>query len=371
MKRRGNGEGHISKLANGKYFAQISVGGDRPTRTFRTQKEAQVWLTEIKDAHNKDRYVNPSLKPLGEYWEEWISVDKATSVSKASRNSYAATRARLPIKLFKTPISQITRQDMQTALNGLQVKRMIGKKEFKACGFRTVQLSRTHLKMCFAQAVEDRLIIENPMNKTVLPARERRKMKAYPHDVENELIEYCGSPPRKNAKGIPWKSDITAQAYKDALLFILRTAVRRSECINLLWSDWEDNKMAIRGTKNDASVASVPLTADVVKMLKRRHSTSNAIYIFEVNGRPLLGGSLYRHVHDRFGRSVHGLRHTLGRDAMEAGINPRIVQEIMRHADIRTTLQTYTEVTDDDKAAAVTKIAGQCNSNATIQQITV
>lgn len=347
MKRRGNGEGHISKLANGKYFAQISVGGDRPTRTFKTQKEAQVWMTEIKDAANNGRYINPSLKPLGVYWDKWISVDKAKSVSTATLQTYMHSRARLPDKLFKMSISRITRSDIQAALNGINGKR------------RTVEMTRTALNMCFNQAVEDKLIRESPVHKTVLPPKERRMKKAYSHESEDALIEYCLSSPRLTHKGGPWQVDINAQVYKDTLLTILRTGIRRAEACSLIWSDWTDDKLFIRGTKNDASVGTVPLTPDIIEILKRRHKAAKSIYIFETTyGSPLLGNSLYQFVKKKFGNTVHGLRHTLGRDAMEKGVNPRIVQEILRHADIRTTLEIYTDITEEDKAAAIIKIAG-------------
>lgn len=360
MKRRGSGEGHVSKQPNGTYFAQIYIDGKRPSKRFSTQREAQKWLTSIKDAANKGRYVDPSMMPLSDYWDKWISVDKAHSVGEATKQTYAYSRARLPVSLFDLPISKITRQDIQEALNTLTGK---GLKR------RTVEMSRTALNMCFNQAVDDGLIMGNPVRRTTLPAAERRKKKAYPHSIEDELIRYCLSSPRITASGDFWHVDVVAQVYKDAALTILRTGIRRDECCSRIWSDWEGSKLLIRGTKNDASVDYVPLTQDVVDILKRRHKEATSIYIFEKDGKPILGNSLYHHLKKKFGYSVHGLRHTLGRDAMEAGVNPRIVQKILRHADLRTTLEIYTDISDEDTAAAVTKIAARCNSDVMASKI--
>lgn len=360
MKRRAAGEGHISKLPNGKCFAQIYINGDRPTKRFDTLKEARKWLTSIKEAANKGKYVHPSMMPLSVYWDKWISIDKVHSVGTATKQTYAYSLARLPASLLELPISRITRQDIQGALNGLTAR---GLKR------RTVEMTRTALNMCFNQAVEDGLIADSPVRRTTLPAAERRKKKAYPRSVEDELIRYCMSPPRLTAKGEPWHVDVVAQVYKDAALTILRTGIRRDECCSRIWSDWEGSKLLIRGTKNDASVDYVPLTQDVVDILKRRHKEATSIYVFEKDGKPILGNSLYHHLKKKFGHSVHGLRHTLGRDAMEAGINPRIVQKILRHADLRTTLEIYTDVSDEDTAAAVTKIAQRCNSDVMASKI--
>ena len=43
----------------------------------------------------------------------------------------------------------------------------------------------------------------------------------------------------------------------------------------------------------------------------------------------------------------HNLRHTAATMMLEMGINPRIVQEELGHADIETTLGTYSHVIQD------------------------
>lgn len=140
MKRRGNGEGNITKMANGSYRARIYIDGKKPSQVFKTQRAAQVWLTSIKNAANEGKYVDASLIPLGDYWDQWIQIDKSKSVSPATLQTYVYSRARLPAKLLDSPISRITRQDIQAALNGIDGKR------------RTVEMTRTALNMCFNQA---------------------------------------------------------------------------------------------------------------------------------------------------------------------------------------------------------------------------
>lgn len=47
--------------------------------------------------------------------------------------------------------------------------------------------------------------------------------------------------------------------------------------------------------------------------------------------------------------SCHNLRHTFATRLCEAGVNIKVIQEIMGHSDITTTLDIYTDATSDFK----------------------
>ena len=47
--------------------------------------------------------------------------------------------------------------------------------------------------------------------------------------------------------------------------------------------------------------------------------------------------------------SCHNLRHTFATRLCEAGVNIKVIQEIMGHSDISTTLDIYTDATSDFK----------------------
>lgn len=54
--------------------------------------------------------------------------------------------------------------------------------------------------------------------------------------------------------------------------------------------------------------------------------------------------------------NFHCLRHTFATRALEVGINPKIVQEMLGHANISMTLDTYSHVLPDTKRAAAYKL---------------
>ncbi len=61
---------------------------------------------------------------------------------------------------------------------------------------------------------------------------------------------------------------------------------------------------------------------------------------------------------DGAGRIVdfHSLRHTFSTLLSRAGVSPRVAQSLMRHADITTTMKTYTHVELMDRVAAVSAL---------------
>ena len=66
---------------------------------------------------------------------------------------------------------------------------------------------------------------------------------------------------------------------------------------------------------------------------------------------------------DEQGRRVdfHSLRLTFGTNLVLSGAHPRVVQELMRHSDIRLTMKLYTDVSKLPMREAV---AASCRANS-------
>ena len=50
---------------------------------------------------------------------------------------------------------------------------------------------------------------------------------------------------------------------------------------------------------------------------------------------------------------MHALRHTYATRAIERGMQPKVLQKLLGHASIKTTMDRYVHVTDDSLAQAV------------------
>ena len=54
--------------------------------------------------------------------------------------------------------------------------------------------------------------------------------------------------------------------------------------------------------------------------------------------------------------SMHTLRHTFATRCIEAGMRPKTLQIILGHSNIRTTMDLYVHVTDDEKTKEVRNV---------------
>lgn len=51
--------------------------------------------------------------------------------------------------------------------------------------------------------------------------------------------------------------------------------------------------------------------------------------------------------------SMHTLRHTYATRAIESGMQPKVLQMLLGHASIKTTMDTYVHITDDSMQKAI------------------
>jgi len=357
---RANGEGTIYQNANETWTAQYKAPpGSKPARpsmTFTTQRKAKQWLTsQLRDLDTGD-YVELSIQSLGSWWDVWVETYKRRTVTEDTLASYKYAKARLSAAILKTQLADLKTENIQAEWNRLSDLDLTR---------RTVELTRTPLVMCLDKAVDLKKLRSNPAKATTLPDDDSTPSVPLTIDEERDLVAYCLSLPRTLANGRIDKHDVRRQVYKDALLFILRTGVRRAECLNLTWDDWTDLVIHVRGTKTDASDRMIPLTEDVLAMLRRRRQATATGYVFvTTNGHVLSGRNLLRHLVDLNGHKIHDLRHTYCTRAAQAGINPKVLQTITGHSKIETLLKIYTHVSDQDRADAAAKIFAYCKFTA-------
>lgn len=135
--------------------------------------------------------------------------------------------------------------------------------------------------------------------------------------------------------------------------------------IHLRDVDWRTKELRLReDVAKGGREAVVPLSDAVVDWLERwkpvrRKYAAGAPFMFVT----LRGGRLDRHyvweMVSRYGRKAgiehstpHMLRHTFGTELLREGASIREVQELLRHADLRTTM-IYTHVSVQDLAKRV------------------
>lgn len=152
---------------------------------------------------------------------------------------------------------------------------------------------------------------------------------------------------------------------------------------NLIYRQMEDGKMAFHITtpKTKSGTRIIPMFSEVKNALESLRNTVNTCSVdgycgFIFSGRVgqmlhphLINRAIERIIRDANGEegarvmlphfSVHNLRHTFCTRMCENEPNIKIIQEIMGHRNIETTMDVYNEATKEKKMESFTRLEGK------------
>jgi integrase len=173
------------------------------------------------------------------------------------------------------------------------------------------------------------------------------------------------------------------QPFRTIALVSVSCGLRISECLALKWSDidWLASSLSVqRGivrqregdTKTAYSNRPLPLNAAILEVLKKwrqaSHFTAEMDWVFaspvQMGRLPWSADSVndaYRKAARATGIapvSTHSMKHTYRSWLAVVGTPIAVQQKLMRHADIRTTMNIYGDVYDDQMAQAHSKVVG-------------
>ena len=200
---------------------------------------------------------------------------------------------------------------------------------------------------------------------------------------------------------------------------ILETELRTGEVIGLTWDaiDWKARTLTVNKTlefrhkqkvwradppKTQHSYRTIPLTSHAYDILKQLYSQvserkesellnstleymdrrtgetaslcmRDLVFINWRIGEPAKNSSYDTHLYklcDEAGIRrfcMHALRHTYATRAIESGMQPKVLQKLLGHASIKTTMDRYVHVTNDSMSKAVLQFEKmQQNQNGTV-----
>ena len=132
-----------------------------------------------------------------------------------------------------------------------------------------------------------------------------------------------------------------------------------------------DQEFRIGEPKSKAVYRTIPMTQTAYDILKAKEKERHTIKVLDFRykdfvfinrkGMPTKNSTydsaIYKIV-DKAGIprfSMHTLRHTFAARAIEAGMKPKNLQEILGHANIGVTMNLYVHITEDEKEKEIKK----------------
>jgi len=371
----------ICQRKDGLYSARyVDRYGKRHEKYFGTLPEARKWIAESKAEDDLTNVYVPSDMTVDTWFDFWINnivCDLAPNTLRNYRERYE--------------------HNIQPVIGGMQIadvkpmhcKIVLNKMESEYAG-STIRQTYIAMGTMLKSALMNDFITKHPMDgvRFSKPVRAASDIHFLTVDEQIKFLEVAKR----------------SHNYKQYAL-ILETGLRTGELIGLTWDaiDFERRTLTVNKTleyrhkqkfwragppKTMHSYRTVPLTNTAYEILKNLYSENDyrkesemlsqsleymdrqtgqtqtmrmrdLVFINWRTGAPAKNSSYDTHLYklcDEAGIRrfcMHALRHTYATRAIEYGMQPKVLQKLLGHSSIKTTMDRYVHVTDDALIGAV------------------
>ncbi len=393
--RRGNGMGSIYLRKDGMWTGKIWVTNAETGERFRktvyghNQSEVSDKLVKMTGSMTplNGLYKN---KKFGELFEEWLLIFKKSAVSPRTFESN--------IRCFKLHIQPYVANMDITEVTAPIVQQVINEVFIKGLGANTARKTKFLFNQFFEYAIDAGWIENNPTSRIKIRARDS-------HEVNTDNF-YKAIPQEERLKFVTALNQ--HELLKPLCMTMMFAGLRAGEVLALRWEniDFENKtitinngltqvpifdkkgnvlyrKTVIGNTKTMCSVREVPIPDILIDVLndwkkcqwvrKQLSGTDllapSAIVFCNQDGS-VRSYSGTRLIYNRWAKKngfygkihFHSLRHTYSTMLFEANENPKIIQALLGHKSVKTTLTVYNSVDKSYYKQATDKLNDLFNS---------
>lgn len=375
----------ITRCKDGRYQGRYTYEGHRYCIYSRNINELEEKLNDIRYEINHGIYAKQEQITLNTWYKTWITEYKALTVKKGTLESYQS--------MYDYYIRSVLGKKLIKDIRGEHIQKLLNSLCKEGYSKSTISLLHVLLKSLLEQAKKNELIKKNPVDMVTVPRIENKKQRRVLSIKEQEIL----------------LQELTGNELEILIRLGLATGMRIGELTGLEWCniDFEKKEIKVSGTlkcsresgefykdtpKTEKSCRVIPILPRAEQLLKKQRLSQreqklvkgkewspvkgleNLVFTRE-NGRPVAAQHIRQqmvHIAERINRKYyetgkieeefksftpHTLRHTFATRALENGIPPKVVQEILGHSSITMTLDLYTHVLPKTKADEMKKMA--------------
>lgn len=363
--RRGHNDGSIRKRADGTWEARVSLPlGRRQSFYGKTRKEAQDKMRAAQRDLDSGLDIAAGRLTVTQFLEKWLASSVKPSVKVKTYEGYESiVRVRVIPRIGARQLTRLTPLDLQTLYTDLQEAGLSS---------RSVQHTHRVLHRALTQAVRWNMTLRNPCDGVTPPQAIRKELCILNQEQVTTMLDAT--------RDHPWHA---------LYALAVTTGMRLGELLGLRWSDvdLESGRLAVRRALQRQNVAglvfiepktarsrrSILLSQRAIATLRRHRSRQNEQRLLVGPGwtdgdlvfcnptgdapdpgwvRQVFQGELRR-----AGLPVirfHDLRHSAATLLLSKGVHPKVVSEMLGHATITLTLDTYSHLVPLMHAQAAT-----------------
>jgi integrase len=357
MAKRGHGEGSITKRDNGIFLSQVSIKGERISKTFKTRKEAQEWIrTTTNQIRDSGMTYAGAKTTLAEEMDRWLKIKKS-QVREASYIQYK----RLANVYIIPHLGDLKLSELNSAI----IKRFYTDLESKGIGASTIKCCHVELHGFFDHARSSGLMAQNWTESVKSPKPQKSELNIWTESQVNQFLLSVNADP--------------------FYTMAFHTGMRRGELIGLQWKDlnWENGMIKISRQayyppgggfeflvpKTDRGRRAIRLGPNMIELLRQhfKYTISKMIAIAGPeywqehdlifpgsNGTPRVGSTVARNFKKQINKVVlpeirfHDIRHTAASLMLLHGEPPVRVAGILGHS-VQVLLNTYSHYIPDNQ----------------------
>lgn len=378
--RRVKGEGTIRKKGNG-YEGRITVevnGVRKQVSVYdKSQRVVVEKMQELRKKRDDNYYIENKNITLEEWLKEWMKVYKKPYISPRTYQGYVEKSKTILEHLGNMQLQKIELYHLQKFISDLQNE---GKSPKSLRHYYSI------LKMCFDDAIMCRHISLNPTRNLKLPSMRRKELNIM--TKEEQLV---------------FEGFMKKYRMGTAYIVLVNTGLRAGELSGLTWKDMDFENKALyvrRGmqkittydddfnkvkrerkvtdVKTENSYRVVPMLDKVVRILQEYKEKVQAEqeelaelgegfkeddFIFKTKYNHPITSEYLRKTCQGICKSnnfrkvgIHELRHTFATRSIEAGIDLRVLQEILGHASYSTTADIYVHILGQAKLSQMNRL---------------
>jgi len=358
-------KGHIESTGKGKWRVVVEAGRDPATgkrkrivrRIEGRKADAEELLTQLLAEFKQGTYVEPSKITVAEWLNTWLHEYKKQDLRPTTWESYEVIiRNHLVPAIGALPLQSLRPEHLQ---------RLYNEKREAGLSAQTIHHIHKVIHGALEQAIKNRLIQHNVSEAVTLPKIRRREIRTLTPEEQSKFLKV-----------------LDGDRLGAAFLMLLGTGMRRGELLALRWEDvnlnegtvfiqrdmvWTKNGLVFQEPKTEKSRRLVPLPPPVLEALEQHkekmeaegnYSPSAPVFC-TINGNYIIPRNFNRKFYELCrkagieGVNLHALRHTYATRLLEAREHPKVVQELLGHAKMSTTVDIYSHVLMRIKKQAV------------------